>query len=139
MLGLDDGLACVPPTLQQRLSNSNDCGSTKSVSDESDLDKYCSQETINPLNMLPPNVSSGVWKAIRSSDMPDMITYELHAINATTNIGFHHQTRDVDRKQQCVFETLASSNFLAPEGPLRRYIYRDLYGTVLHLYLYLHY
>ena len=121
MLQVESGLAS-PACKQRQLHSTNDNLPEMLTAPLSGASKLPQAESEH--NWLPPSVTSGTWVAIRSSDMPDMITYELQGVNHTASIGFHSQTRDLNK--QCMFETLASTDFLSSEGPLRRYIYRDL-------------
>ena len=67
----------------------------------------------------------GTWYAVRSTDIPDMITYELHLEedDGRSRIGYH--TRHVREKHACTFEMFDSSDLLEAAAPLRRFMYRE--------------
>lgn len=70
---------------------------------------------------------SGTWYAVRSTDIPDMIAYELHFLDEThtEKIGIHR--RRVRERHTCSFEILDTSDLLSNTGPLQRFMYREQY------------
>eukprot|EP00049_Salpingoeca_infusionum_P017466 m.353068 g.353068 ORF g.353068 m.353068 type:complete len:378 (+) comp16677_c0_seq1:183-1316(+) len=69
------------------------------------------------------------WLAVRSTDMPEMISYEFYFTDSSGVDRMAYFRRNVQTSHTCQATTMSSSDMLEPTSPLHRFIYRDMMDT----------